>query len=149
MGKVFEDLFMDIQEDMVCAGLDYVDSNADKIYIYGSCEGRMTMPDCFFEVDGDVYNRASLRTISDDYDVSGENQDICLRRILKGIEKMEVLCKEYDRPMPTEIKMIYDVNDGSLSVDYKYEPVYSQHKDMLPDDVVEKWFKDVKRSLSK
>ena len=41
---------------------------------------------------------------------------------------MEVLCKEYDRPMPTEIKMIYDVNDGSLSVDYKYEPVYSQLK---------------------
>ena len=92
-GKVFEDLFMDIQEDMVCAGLDYVDSNADKIYIYGSCEGRMTMPDCFFEVDGDVYNRATLRTISDDYDVSGENQDICCEEYLKVLKKWRFYAK--------------------------------------------------------
>ena len=43
MDKSFEDLFVEIQADMVFACMDYVDDKADKVYIYGSFEGRISL----------------------------------------------------------------------------------------------------------
>ena len=149
MSKVFEDLFMEIQEDMIVAGLDFVDEVADKIYIYGSQEGRLSVGDCFFEVNGDVYTRTELKELSDDYYACDKKETICIRTLTNDVSKMDDLCKEYDRPMPTEIKMVYDVKKGSLSVDYKYELVYMNKKDLYANDIVEQWYNEVKQSLSK
>ena len=60
------------------------------------------------------------------------------------IKKMVNLCKEYNRPMPTEIKMIYDVNTKEFHADYKYESVYSTHKTKTAYDVVNEWMEEVK-----
>ncbi len=146
MAKIFEDFFMDIQADMVFACKDYVNGYADKIYVYGSFEGRMIASDYFFEIDGQVIERHKINTISPKYDVSTQRQSSCLQILNNDIDELIDLCKKYNRPMPTEIKMIYDVEKNSLDVNYKYEPVYSNHRTKLPDDVVDEWFEEIRNS---
>lgn len=146
MAKVFEDLFMDLQADMVFACVDYVKGRADKVYVYGSYEGRTISSDWFYEINGQVVARHKTNTISPEYDVSGRNQNICLDILIESIDDMIDLCKEHKRPMPTEIKMIYDVNKNSLDVKYKYDNQWLNHKTKYADDIADEWFEEVKNS---
>ena len=57
---------------------------------------------------------------------------------------MKKLCEEHKRPMPTEIKMIYDVARNSLDVNYKYDNQWLNHKTKAPDDIADEWFEEVK-----
>ncbi len=146
MAKSFEDLFMEIQADMVFACMDYVKGMADKVYVYGSFEGRMISSDWFYEINGQIVARHKTNTISSEYDVSGDNQDECLDELNGAIDDMIDLCKEHKRLMPTEIKMVYDVKKKSLDVNYKYDNQWHDHKTKTPDDVADEWFEEVKNS---
>ena len=146
VGKIFEDLFMDIQADMVFACMDYVKGSADKVYVYGSCEGGTIAADCFFEINGQIIPRHKTNVISNKYDVSIENQRVCIRALSNDVEELKELCKKHQRPMPTEIKMIYDVKKNSLDVGYKYDVVYSNHEIKGPYDIADEWFEEVKNS---
>ena len=146
MAKVFEDLFMDLQADMVVACVGYVKGRADKVYVYGSYEGRTISSDWFYEIDGQVVARHKTNTISLEYDVSGRNQNICLDILNESIDDMIDLCKDHNRPMPTEIKMIYDVKKNSLDVQYKYDNQWLNHKTKYADDIADEWFEEIKNS---
>ena len=148
-GKVFEDLFMEMQSDMVVACLKYVNGDADKIYIYGSAEGRVITSDYFYEIDGMVVERHKLNTISPSYDVSSSRQKACLEILNEDLKDLKDLCKEHDRPMPTEMKMVYNVKTGSFETAYKYEPVYSNHETKTANDIVDKWYEQVKKETEK
>ena len=50
------------------------------------------------------------------------------------------LCEEYQREMPTQIKLIYDVVANSLNADYSYNIIYSNDKDKMADGVLEEWY---------
>ncbi len=62
------------------------------------------------------------------YDVSPERGFMVLDILNQDIEKIKALCKEYDRDMPTEMKLIYDVMSGKFKAEYKYDLVYTNHK---------------------
>ena len=128
MAKVFEDLFMEMQADMVFACKDYVKGAADKIYIYISSEGRMISNDYFFEINGQILKRHKLDSVSAQYDVSLDNQEKYNMILIEDTLKLEEICKEHNKPMPTEIKMIYDVKKNSLNVKYKYDNQWLNHK---------------------
>ena len=55
------------------------------------------------------------------------------------------ICKEYDRPMPTEMKIVYDVKKNSLKAEYKYELVYSNDAVKTASDIAGEWFEEVKK----
>ena len=146
MAKSFEDLFVDLQADMVFACMDYVKGAADKVYVYISQEGRMTSSECFFEINGQVIQKHKLNLISSQYDVSPSNQEKCVVILVEDALQLKKLCEEHQRPMPTEIKMIYDVKKNSLDVKYKYDNQWLNHKTKSPDDIANKWFEEVKNS---
>ncbi|WP_058487118.1 hypothetical protein [Defluviitalea phaphyphila] len=64
--------------------------------------------------------------------------------INEDIEKIHKLCNEYKRPMPTEIKLIYDVKKNSLKAEYKYDMVYSNDPIKTAYDVAMEWFEKIK-----
>lgn len=66
--------------------------------------------------------------------------------IIEDIEGIYKLCNEYKKEMPTEIKLIYDVNKNSLKADYKYELVYSKDEQKTADDIAMEWYEEVKNS---
>ena len=83
MAKIFEDEFMEAQADMVSICLEYVEDDAEKIYIYASCENRATACNWFFKIDGKLWKKHLLNQISGKgYDVSIDIQRQCSQIIL-------------------------------------------------------------------
>ena len=142
--KRFEDSFSAIQTEWVELGLDYV-PDADKIFLYGSCENNMYFFNEFFMIDGIVVRKHQVNINgSRSYDVSVTRQKALIKYSIEELMKMHELFKEYNREMPTEIKLIYDVKKGSLEGDYSYELKHSNTKDLTADDFFDKWFEEIK-----
>lgn len=144
MKKVFEDEFSAIQEDMIQICLEYVEKIADIIYIYGSFEENTISCDFFYQIEGKIYERHKLSQTGKAYDTSIQRQKACMRILNDDMKKMIGLCNQYQMDMPTEIKLIYDVNKNSVVANYQYIPVYSQNPDETPDDMAQRWLEEEK-----
>ena len=59
------------------------------------------------------------------YDVSPERMFQVLQIIGEDIEEIETLCKEYEKDMPTEMKLIYDAKSGKFKAEYKYDLIHT------------------------
>ena len=128
MEKVFEDYLAELQADMVAVCLEYADNKADDIYIYCSCEDRMYSFNVFYKMNGKIVRKHQLNEVLKEingpkeiYDVSSERQSSLLGiDLLKEIHKK---CKEFNREMPTEIKMHYNARENKLRAKYQYDLV--------------------------
>ena len=148
MGKIFEDYFSEYQADMVSICLEYVNEQADMIYIYCSHESKTIHGDFFFTIAGKTVKKHQLNEMSNkqhfDYDVSEHRQDMALDIIIEDIGKIETLCKQYNRDMPTQIKLVYDVKKNSLNATYSYENFWSDSKSRISPDIFNEWFEEIK-----
>lgn len=150
MSKVFEDLFSELQADMVSICLENVEKRANIIYIYCSYEDNVVASCYFYNINGMVVSRSKLndaiRPDEEQYDVSVGRQKAVTKVINKDIKQIEKVCSEYNRPMPTEMKLIYDVKKNSLKTEYKYENVYSDSEMKTAYDIADEWFEKVKET---
>jgi hypothetical protein len=152
--KVFEDYFSELQADMVAICLEYVENKADDIYIYCSYEPNMYAFDVFYKINGKFVHKHQLNDAIDDngdstnpiYDVSRERQEALLKIGIENLKLIHKKCKEYNKEMPTEIKLHYNVKQNSLKAQYRYDVVYSDDDELLPDDIFDLWFEEVKKS---
>ncbi|TGA96139.1 DUF600 domain-containing protein [Sporolactobacillus shoreae] len=139
---------------MVSICLEYVENKADDIYIYCSYEPKMYVFDVFYKINGKFVHKHQLNDATSGltgqkniiYDVSRERQ----RNLLKiGNEDLKLIhkkCKEFNRAMPTEMKLHYNVKLNSLKGKYRYDLVYSNDEELLPDDIFDSWLEEVKKN---
>ena len=146
MAKVFEDYFSEYQVEMIKACLKYADDDVDKVFIYGSREGRSTAANVFFEVDGKYYRKHQLDLAGRKCDASQKRQFACLDALFDAIFHMEKKCREFDRPMPTELKIIYDVKKNSVKANYRYDPVYTNDPVKTGNTICDEWFEELKKT---
>lgn len=148
MNKTFEDIFSELQADMVAICLEYVESRANNIYIYCSFESNIISSSYFYNINGKIVERHKLNdaviNAEEKYDVSIDRQKAVIKIINEDIKKILALCKEYKREMPTEMKIVYNVKKNSLEVEYKYELVYSNEPVKTANDIAMEWFSQVK-----
>ena len=149
MCKLFEDKFSELQADMVSICLENVEKRAEKIYIYCSYENGVISSSYFYNINGKIVERHKLNEAikigEEKYDVSVDRQKAVIKIINSDIEALLKICKEYDRPMPTEMKIDYDVKNNSLKAEYKYELVYSNDAVKTASDIAAEWFEEVKK----
>lgn len=156
MGNSFEDHFSELQADMVAICLEYVENRAEDIYIYCSYEPAMYAFDAFFKINGKVVHKHQLNEVRNRidsslnhvYDVSGQRQEALLRIGIQNLEHIHKHCEEFEKDMPTEIKLHYNVKRNSLKGKYRYDLVYSNDEELLPDDIFEFWFEEVKMEIT-
>lgn len=153
MSKGFEDYFSELQADMVSICLEYVEKRAQKIFIYCSFEEGLVSSDFFYKICNLILERHKLNDIVNEiqkkYNVTVDRQMAVMDIINEDIEKIYKLCKQYKKEMPTEIKLIYDVENNSLKAEYKYDLVYSNDPVKTADDIAMEWFEEVKLENSK
>lgn len=150
--KIFGDHFSELQANMVAICLEYVGNKADDIFIYCSYEPKMYVFDFFFRINGEVVHKHQLNKavkesdsqLAQVYDVSRDRQKAALRIGNQNLKLIQKKCEEYKREMPTEMKLHYDVKQNSLKGKYRYELVYSTDSELLPDDIFDLWFVEVK-----
>ena len=154
LSKVFEDYFSELQADMVAICLEYVENKAEDIYIYWSYEPEMYVFDVFFKINSQFVFKHNLNDAVNStstkgkkvliYDTSEQRQEAVLDIGLENLEKIHDKCKEYGKEMPTEIKLHYNMKQNSLKGKYRYDLVYSNDEELLPDDIFNFWFEEVK-----
>lgn len=151
MPKTFEDYFSEYQTDMVSICLEYVESQADMIYIYCSNEDKAIFCGFFFCIEGALVERYQLndkinpRARSFKYKTDNERQYAVLGILNEDVERIDDVCKQFNRDVPTEMKIIYDVKHNKLTAQYRYDLVYSNISEKTADDVENEWFEEIKR----
>ena len=152
MGKVFEDYFSELQADMDSICLEYVFERANKIYIYCSHEEGLVSNDFFYNINGKIVERHKLNdalvneegNANFSYDISVDRQKAVVKIINQNIKELIKLCRKYDREMPTEIKIVYDVQANKLAADYKYDLVHTNDSNKTASSIARIWFEQIK-----
>lgn len=134
MKQIFEDAFMDAQASIIslCKELK---GDADKIYAYCSIEDGYEF-NAFFQKDNKV-----LMLTPSDLNVSRDFLFQFLSYGLEDTKKIAAVCKEYGMPVPTEIKMIYDVKTRGFDAEYQYKPVQTMDRGFV--DIFEGWVAEI------
>jgi hypothetical protein len=152
VGKTFEDYLSEAQTDMVAVCLEYVEGKADDIYIYGSYEPEMYAFNVFYRINGKVVRKNQLNEAvessqspkAQEYNVSRERMSALTRIGMDNLELIHEKCQEFNREMPTEFKIHYDIKQNKLEGNYRYDLVYSNDDELLPADIFDAWFEEVK-----
>ncbi|WP_332651332.1 immunity protein YezG family protein [Lysinibacillus sp. 54212] len=148
--KEFEDRFSELQADMISICMEYVEDRADKVYVYASREEGVTSSSFFYLINNKYVERHKLNDALENgdkrYDVSTERQFMVLDIINDNVDKIEELCKLYEKNMPTELKLIYDVKSGNFKAEYKYELVYTHDEIKTARYIANEWFEEIKNN---
>ncbi|AJG77744.1 TPA: immunity protein YezG family protein [Bacillus cereus] len=148
--KEFEDRFSELQADMISICMEYVENRADKVYVYASCEEDMISSSFFYLINNKYVEchkvNDALENEEEKYDVSPERMFQVLQIIGEDIEEIETLCKEYEKDMPTEMKLIYDAKSGKFKAEYKYDLIHTNEDVKTADDFADEWFEEVKNN---
>ncbi|MGM0889993.1 MAG: DUF600 domain-containing protein [Bacillota bacterium] len=148
--REFEDIFSELQADMISICMEYVEDRADKVYVYASCEEGIISSSFFYLINNKYVKSHKLNDALENgeerYDVSTERGFMVLDIINENTEKIKVLCKEYERDMPTEMKLIYDVKSGNFKAEYKYDLVYTNDNIKTAHHIANEWFEELKNN---
>ncbi|BCA32315.1 DUF600 family protein [Bacillus cereus] len=148
--KEFEERFSELQVDMISICMEYVENRADKVYVYASCEEDMISSSFFYFINNKYVEchkvNDALENGEKRYDVSPERMFQVLQIISEDIEGIEMLCKEYEKDMPTEMKLIYDTKSGKFKAEYEYDLIHTNDDIKTADDFADEWFEEVKNN---
>jgi hypothetical protein len=146
----FEDEFSAKQTDMIQLALEYADrveQKIDTVYIYGSFETMYSF-DVFYKDDRN--NIVMLHELSQK-GMSESEIDNLIFSVLKlgnqDLQDIHKICRKYNRPMPTQIKLIYDNIQNKVSGKYSYDLFYSNSDTLTADDIFEQWYKEIKEEV--
>lgn len=141
MSNQFEDEFMDLQADLINLCLEATEKKVNKVYAYVSIEEKSKMFNAFFDVNGEVKTLNQLG-------LSNSLINQLLKLGTGDLEKIKSVCKSFNKPIPTEIKMYYDVNTGKYSADYKYNEVCSARTGVSAGEIFINWINDTNSKIN-
>jgi len=144
MGKVFEDYFSELQSDIVSICLEYVDKRADVIYICCYHELGEYGMDVFYKINDVFVEKHKVNEIYSELDVSEERQYAVLRIGNEDLLKIINLFQKYNREMPTEMKLTYDMIKNKLEATYSYDLKFT-NLSKSASEVFDEWFEEVSR----
>lgn len=136
MNKVFEDEFMDLQSGLISLCIEVANQKVSKVYAYCSNEKKSKMFNAFFEVDGEIKTLNQLG-------VSNKLAFQFLKIGTEDLEKIDAVCTKYNMPIPTEIKLYYDVDSKKFDAKYKYEEVCSAKTGKDAAEIFLEWISEI------
>ena len=124
---------------------EYVQNQAEKVYIYCISEEALLSFDVFYKINGILTKMYAVNEIINRKVDTSKNMMVAVQRFgFEDIQKMLDVCQEYNREHPTEMWLIYDSQKSSLDSRYSYEGRYEKDEELLPRLEFEKWFEEVK-----
>ena len=144
MSGTFEDSLQDIMQSMLSVCLEFIGEKADAVYLYCSVEEGMSSADVFFDVDGALRQTHELDTADVGADTFDERLSSLLGCLLDDLDQLTELHEGNRREPPTEMRLRYDVVPKNLSVSFSYELKFSNTDTLLPSDIFDAWYEEVK-----
>lgn len=125
---------------MVSLGYEFVNGNAEYIYIYGSMESGSTSFNAFYKIGGEI---KTTNKVTDD-------RDFIIRFLDAGMEDLSALrelYEKYSQRCPTELRLTYNVQTSEFDIEYKYEPVFTEENEWIAYNAIMAWVEEEKRKL--
>ena len=140
MSKVFEDEFMDLQAGLISLSLEVAgEEEVDKVFAYCCNEEKCKAFYAFFDIKGEI---KMLHQI-------GVPDKLAFQFMGEGIDDMgrlDSLCKKHNMPIPTELRLQYDVKSGTFNADYKYKKHTRGRR--TPGEVYIEWVEKMKQEYA-
>ena len=130
----FNNCFSEILSDMVYLVLEYCTKSVEKIFIHCSNEGNCISSNVFFQKDGKELKRSQFNEISE------LEQKQIIHSINEKIISLRELCVDNKKQVPTEIKLIYEIETKHLISDFCYQNLYSDSENLVVQDIFDNWF---------
>ena len=141
----FEDKFMEVQVSMISLAMEYVQNQAEKVYIYCISEEALQSYKVFYKINGIVIEMDKVNEVATKKVDDSDNMSFALLKYgTEDVMKLVDVCQEYNREHPTEMWLIYDAQKNTLNSRYSYEGRYEKDEELLPNLEFEKWFEEVK-----
>ncbi len=137
MNKVFEDEFMDLQSALISLCMEVTDKKISKVYAYCSNEKKSKMFNAFFEVNGEIKTLNQLG-------VPNNLAFQFLKLATEDLEKLDAICIKHNMPIPTEMKLYYDVASGKYDAKYRYEEVCTAKTGKSAGEVFLEWVSEIR-----
>jgi len=144
----FEKSFGELQSDMISVCMTYLDdcgvetSTVNNIYIHCVDDHPIKSCNFFFRINKKMVQRESVSEAARDREKGYQRK--ALRSLLDVLYSLNTLCKQHDRPMPTEMRLNYDVQENSLETTLKYEPIVKiDDKVNRPGVIADAWFNEL------
>ncbi len=152
MNKSFEDELSEFQSSLVALGLEYANDRADEIFLYCSKERNACSFDAFYVIDGTLcfkhkLNESKSKNNSHSYDTSPDRQDGFARAGIDDLIEFIETCKRHQQPIPTEVKILYNVKLNKLDSNINYNMVHSNHPTFTPEDIFDNWFEEIEKTF--
>lgn len=135
--KVFEDEFMEVQSGLISLCMELVGEIAENIYVWCNIENGCLSFNFFVKVNGEIKTLGTL-------DLNRQKLEDCLDIGTMDLLKISRVCEKYNMPIPTEIKMYFDVKSGKFDAKYCYEEICSE-RDV--SEVFMDWVVEMKQEL--
>lgn len=151
MNKNFEETFSEIQTDMISICLEYIEGQGDKIYIYLFAE---EIPEWhhadyasgfFYKINGHLTRRHKVHEELPQINDLPEQQSLVLNILMSDLKEISNLCHTFKKPMPTEMKIIYDIKKNSVSAKYRYDTIIFPEEEITPGEKEMQWFEELQK----
>lgn len=147
--KSFDTKYQELTKSIIDYAYEYVgfdDNNVDSVFVYCSYEENTYNVDYFFKIKGRLIERHKVNFDNLKYNISDEFQLEVIRAIRKDFTSIIELFKSYKRDIPTQIKMFYHPKTGKFNSKIDYNLHWSNTDDLLPEDVADLWFNELKNA---
>lgn len=147
--KSFDKKFTKLSKSMVEYAFEYVNFdkvNIESIYLYCTYEDNVFQVDYFFKINGQFIERHKVNFGNLKYDTTDERQIQIINACLKEFKSIIELFKKDKKEIPTQIKIEFNTKTENLNCKLDYEIHWSNTEDLLPEDIGNIWFEELKNS---
>ena len=116
----FEDAFTDVQSEFISLCLEFVDNDADEIYVYIYRTETEKTFNAFFKKDNRVLSAGEIGT--------DEQSDEFLMTGMRDIRKLVEVCDKYEHKCPNEFKLTYNTATKHFDAEYRYKEYTTKDK---------------------
>ncbi len=143
----FEDVISAIQRDMLEICMEYSDYRAEHIFIMAFWQGEKLTCRHFYCVGGKVVRHSDLNQAgAGQFDVSPEIQVNCNMILLEDMRNLAETCKRYNKPIPSQMKIHYDVGRQKAEMGFQYDSKYGLFAGKKIDNEFNAWFTEASQA---
>ena len=143
MHNNFDNDFQGLLTEIVELSFEYVDNNVDEVdtvYTIGLIEKGYFFK-TFYKINGQLAKSHKINEVSKkQYDISSTRAFDLLNLGNEILMKIEKLFVDYDREIPTILKLVYFPKTGNFESYFGYEKTFSNSTTKTAQDVYEEWY---------
>ena len=142
--KEFDEKFRELYTALIEIAFEYVNCNKDEvdgIYVFGAIDDGAFSYNVFYRINEKMAEIHQVNSVSDQqYDIS----DIRTFKLLDigndHLEAIAALFKEDNRPVPSDLKMIYSPKTGAFTNNIGYDSHFYEDGQKTIQQVYNEWF---------